>query len=137
MVLCYGRCCHPIPGDPIVGIMSAGRGLVIHRENCHNVAAHRDSPDKWVQVLWSDKYEGEFPAAIRVTAANQRGVLATVAAKMAEQGSNIENITFDERDGYTTNITFLLTVSNRKHLARIIRVTRNIPQIYKVARMRG
>jgi guanosine-3',5'-bis(diphosphate) 3'-pyrophosphohydrolase len=137
MVLCYGRCCHPIPGDPIVGIMSAGRGLVIHRENCHNVTAHRDSPDKWVEVLWSDKYEGEYPAAIRVTAANQRGVLATVAAKMAEQGSNIENITFDERDGYTTNITFLLTVSNRKHLARIIRVTRNIPQIYKVARMRG
>ena len=137
MVLCYGKCCHPIPGDPIVGVMSAGRGLVIHRENCRNVSAHRDRPDKWVQVLWSDKYESEFPAAIRVTAANQRGVLATVAAKMAEQGSNIENVTFDERDGSTTNITFLLTVKNRKHLARIMRMTRNIPEIYKVARMRG
>jgi GTP pyrophosphokinase len=137
MVVNFGKCCHPIPGDPIVGIMSGGRGLVIHRENCRNVGGYRDSPEKWVQVLWSDDPNSEFTAAIRVQSANQRGVLAILAAKISDKGSNIEHISFAQHDGSTTTMTFLLTAKNRKHLARIMRIVRNTPEVYRVARARG
>ncbi|MEN8129251.1 MAG: bifunctional GTP diphosphokinase/guanosine-3',5'-bis pyrophosphate 3'-pyrophosphohydrolase [Pseudomonadota bacterium] len=137
MVLQYGKCCYPIPGDPIIGMMSAGRGLVIHRENCRNVTGDRRRPDKWVQIYWSDNIEGEYTAIIRALAPNQRGMLASLAAKISDQNSNIENVTLDERDGSTTNITFQLTVKNRKHLAHIMRLIRKTPQVYKVMRIRG
>ena len=137
MVVNFGKCCYPIPGDPIVGIMSGGRGLVIHREACPNVGGYRDSPDKWVQVLWSDAPDGEFTAAIRVQSANQRGVLATLASKISDKGSNIEHISFAQHDGATTTMTFLLTVKSRKNLARIMRIVRNTPEVYRVARVRG
>jgi GTP pyrophosphokinase len=137
MVLQYGKCCYPIPGDGIIGMMSAGRGLVIHRENCRNVTNDRKRLENWVQVYWAEKVEGEFTAAIRVQAPNQRGMLATLATKISDQGSNIENVAIDERDGATTNITFQLSVKNRQHLAHIMRVIRKNPQVYKVMRIRG
>jgi GTP diphosphokinase / guanosine-3',5'-bis(diphosphate) 3'-diphosphatase len=137
MVVSFGKCCHPIPGDPIVGIMSAGRGLVIHRESCRNVAGHRVKPDKCIQVFWSAEPVGEFTTGIRVQTANQRGVLAALAAKISDQGSNIENVSFEERDGITTTIIFLLTVSSRRHLAHIMRIIRITPEVYRVQRTRG
>ncbi|MGH8501602.1 MAG: bifunctional GTP diphosphokinase/guanosine-3',5'-bis pyrophosphate 3'-pyrophosphohydrolase [Gammaproteobacteria bacterium] len=137
MVVSFGKCCLPIPGDPIVGVMSAGRGLVIHRDSCRNVAVHRDKPDKWIHVFWSAEPTGEFATAIRVQSANQRGVLAALAAKISDEGSNIENVSFEERDGVTTTIIFVLAVHNRRHLARIMRIVRSTPEVYKVQRARG
>jgi GTP pyrophosphokinase len=137
MVVRFGKCCHPIPGDPIIGVMSAGRGLVIHRESCRNVAAHRDKPDKWIQVFWSLKPVGEFTTGIRVQSANQRGVLAALASKISDEGSNIENVSFEERDGITSTIIFLLTVNSRQHLARIMRIIRSTPEVYRVQRAKG
>jgi GTP diphosphokinase / guanosine-3',5'-bis(diphosphate) 3'-diphosphatase len=80
---------------------------------------------------------GEFPTSIRVQSANQRGVLAALASKISDQGSNIENVSFEERDGITTTIIFQLTVNSRRHLARIMRVIRNTPEVYRVQRIRG
>jgi GTP diphosphokinase / guanosine-3',5'-bis(diphosphate) 3'-diphosphatase len=137
MVVSFAKCCHPIPGDPIAGVMSAGRGLVIHRETCRNITPHRGKPDKWIQVFWSMQPVGEFTTGIRVQSANQRGVLATLASKISDQGSNIENVSFEERDGITTTITFQLTVASRKHLARIMRVIRSTPEVYRVQRTKG
>ncbi len=137
MVLQYGKCCYPIPGDAIIGSMSAGRGLVIHRENCRNVSGNRKQADKWVQVYWAEKIEGEFTAAIRVLAPNRRGMLASLAAKISDQGSNIENVNFEERDGTTTSITFHLSVKDRNHLASIMRLIHKNHEVFKVTRMRG
>lgn len=137
MVVSFAKCCYPIPGDPIVGVMSAGRGLVIHRESCRNAAAHRSKPDKWIQVFWSLEPVGEFTCGIRVQTANQRGVLAALASKISDQGSNIENVSFEERDGITTTIIFVLTVRSRRHLAQIMRVIRGTPEVYRVQRTRG
>ncbi len=137
MVVSFGKCCLPIPGDPIVGVMSAGRGLVIHRDSCRNVAVHRDKPDKWIHVFWSPEPARDFTTAIRVQSVNQRGVLAVLAAKLSDEGCNIENVSFEERDGITTTIIFVLTIQNRKHLARIMRVVRNTPEVSRVQRARG
>ena len=137
MVLSFARCCYPIPGDPIVGVMSAGRGLVNHREGCRNVAEFRDKPDKWIQVEWSPEQGMEYPAAIRVQTANQRGVLASLATVISDMGSNIENVSFDERDGATTTITFTLSTQDRRHLAGMMRRIRRLPEVMKIQRARG
>jgi GTP diphosphokinase / guanosine-3',5'-bis(diphosphate) 3'-diphosphatase len=137
MVLSFARCCYPIPGDPIVGVMSTGRGLVIHRETCRNVAEFRDKPDKWISVEWSPEPGVEYAAAIRVQTANQRGVLASLATVIADMGSNIENVSFDERDGATTTITFTVSTQSRRHLANMMRRMRRLPEVMKIQRARG
>ncbi len=134
MVVHFARCCWPIPDDKIVGFVSMGRGLVIHRENCKNLGEIQNKPDKWIDVEWQGDVEGEFPAEIRIDVSNQRGVLATVAAGISESGSNIENISIEERDGLDTSMSFTVTVKDRKHLAHIMRCIRNIPDVMRVSR---
>ena len=134
MVVSFGKCCYPIPGDAIIGIMTAGKGLVVHHIKCVNTKRKTTSRDKWIHVYWANEIANEFTAEISIRTANEPGVLAVVAATISEEGSNIENIVFDEKLGSTTMITVLLTVKDRVHLARIMRTIRNIPQIYKVKR---
>ena len=137
LVLTFAKCCYPIPGDPIIGILSAGRGLVIHRENCRNVAELRGKPDRWMALQWADETSGEFNAAVRVQATNQRGLLAEVATRIAEAGSNIENVSFEERDSILTTMSFVISVRDRVHLARAMRRIRGIPAVNKISRVRG
>ncbi|HET6725610.1 MAG TPA: bifunctional GTP diphosphokinase/guanosine-3',5'-bis pyrophosphate 3'-pyrophosphohydrolase [Gammaproteobacteria bacterium] len=134
MVVSLGRCCHPIPGDRIIGYLSAGRGIVIHRDNCRNLADYRSQPDKWLDVQWEKDIGREFSVEIRCDVTNQRGVLATVAATIAELGSNIEHVELKERDGQTSTLSFVFSVQDRKHLARIIRHLRNMPQVLRISR---
>ncbi|NIR60169.1 MAG: bifunctional GTP diphosphokinase/guanosine-3',5'-bis pyrophosphate 3'-pyrophosphohydrolase [Gammaproteobacteria bacterium] len=136
MVVNLAKCCRPIPGDPILGFVSAGRGIVIHRGSCRNVAEYRNRPEKWVEVQWDTGVDGEFPVEIRVDVANQKGVLATVAATIAELNSNIENVELSEREGVTTTLVLTVTVRERKHLARIMRHIRAIPQVSRAYRPR-
>ena len=136
MVVSYGKCCHPIPGDSVIGVMNAGKGLVVHHVKCRNIVRHRKkSRDKWIHVYWDSNPGSEFTAEISIKTANERGVLAVVAAKISEESSNIENIILDEKFGTTTTITILLTVKDRDHLASIIRAVRNTPKVYKVKRI--
>lgn len=136
MVVSYGKCCHPIPGDSVIGMMTAGKGLVVHYIKCRNIVRRgKQSRDKWIHVYWDSNPGSEFTAEVSIKTANERGVLAVVAAKISEESSNIENIIFDEKHGATTTITVLLTVRDRDHLARIIRAVRKTPKIYKVKRI--
>ncbi len=137
MVLTYAKCCYPIPGDPIVGFVSAGRGIVIHAEACKNIAEYRQHPEKLIDVQWEDKPAGEYTAEIRVEVANQRGVLATVAAAIAEMGCNIENVDIEERDGMTSSLIFTITVHDRVHLARLMRRIRSIQLVMRIYRTKS
>ncbi len=137
MVVTFAKCCRPIPGDPILGFVSAGRGIVIHTESCNNVAEFRKRPEKWIDVEWAPNVEGEFPVEIRVEVANQRGVLAIVASAIAELGANVENVGIEEHDGMYTAITFTLAVRNRVHLAKILRRLRSIPVVVRITRTKG
>lgn len=136
-VVTFAKCCRPIPGDPLLGFLSAGRGLVIHTQNCKNVAEFRNRPEKWLDVQWEEGVGGDFPVEIRVMVLNQRGVLATIAATIASLESNIENVTMAERDGIYTTLTFTLTVRNRVHLAGIMRRLRGLDMVVRIARTRG
>ncbi|MDX1455606.1 MAG: bifunctional GTP diphosphokinase/guanosine-3',5'-bis pyrophosphate 3'-pyrophosphohydrolase [Gammaproteobacteria bacterium] len=136
MVVTLARCCHPIPGDDIVGHMSTGRGIVIHRLNCPNISVDRDNTERWIEVQWEKDISRDFTVEVRIEVANQRGVLATVAATIAELGSNIDQVNVQERDGSTSVMNFLFAVKDRRHLAQIMRHIRKMPQVLKVSRTR-
>ncbi len=132
MVVNFGKCCRPLPGDSIIGLLTSGKGIVVHRSTCRNV---RDkAAERLLGVIWSDDIDAEFPAEVRLDANNQRGVLATVAATISEADSNISNVSLDEREGNVTTMTFVLTTRSRVHLARILRRLRSIPQVLRIAR---
>lgn len=133
-VVTYAKCCRPIPGDPILGFVSPGRGIVIHTRGCKNVREYHSNPERWVNVQWEEDGQGSYPVEIRVDTANQRGVLATVAATISELESNIENVSIKERDGRYSSMSFTVSVRDRVHLAQIIRRVRSIENVVRIAR---
>jgi GTP diphosphokinase / guanosine-3',5'-bis(diphosphate) 3'-diphosphatase len=134
MVISFGKCCRPIPGDHIIGHLSAGRGIVIHRDSCRNVAEFDRAPDKWLEVDWETDLGGDFPVGIRMYLNNRRGVLATVAVMISEAGANIETINTSERDSAATTVDLVVRVRNRAHLARMIRRLRTVDGVLRIAR---
>ncbi|WP_346765472.1 bifunctional (p)ppGpp synthetase/guanosine-3',5'-bis(diphosphate) 3'-pyrophosphohydrolase [Thioalkalivibrio sp. XN8] len=134
MVVTYGRCCHPIPGDTIFGYLSAGRGIVIHREDCGNLAEFRKQPDKWVAVEWESRLNRTFPVEIRAEVQNRLGVLAAVAANISSTQTNIEHVQVVERDGDSSSLIFLLQVDGRDQLERVLRSIRTMAEVLSVAR---
>jgi GTP diphosphokinase / guanosine-3',5'-bis(diphosphate) 3'-diphosphatase len=134
LLVSYARCCFPIPYDPIFAFLSAGRGIVIHRENCVNVEDYRKHPEKWLPVTWQTVPERIFSSEIRIDVANRTGVLAAVAAAVASTETNIDHVSVEERDSDTSVLVFELKVHDRKHLARIVRMIRRMPDVLRVAR---
>lgn len=134
VVVHFATCCYPIPGDPIIGILSAGQGLVIHRDHCKRIEKVRQHPDKCMAVSWSEDVVGEFEASLHVTGENQRGVLAKLALAISETEANIDDLTVAERDLHLYRIIFKLHVTDRKHLARVIRNLRAMQSVVKVVR---
>jgi (p)ppGpp synthase/HD superfamily hydrolase len=137
MVVSFAKCCGPIPGDPVIAIFSPGRGLVVHHHDCPNLGDFRRQGQSWLDVQWADNVSGEFSTAIRIDAGNQRGMLATIAALIAEEGSNIEDVRSEERDGLSTSLRFVVSVRGRKHLAGIIRRLKKIPFVLRLTRVIG
>jgi RelA/SpoT family (p)ppGpp synthetase len=134
LVVSYARCCFPIPNDPIMAYLSSGRGVVIHRETCGNLAGFRKQPEKWLSVSWQKNLDRLFSSEIRVEVANKMGVLAAVAASIAGTETNIDHVSLVERDVDTSTLIFELQVRSRKHLARVMRTIRAMPDVLKVHR---
>jgi guanosine-3',5'-bis(diphosphate) 3'-pyrophosphohydrolase len=137
MVVSFAKCCGPIPGDPVVAIFSPGRGLVVHHHDCPNLGDFRRQGQSWLDVQWADDVSGEFSTAIRVDAGNQRGMLATIASMIAEEGANIEDVRSEERDGLSSSLRFVVSVRGRKHLASILRRLKKIPYLLRINRVIG
>ena len=137
MVVGFAKCCSPIPGDPVVAIFSPGRGLVVHHQECPNLGDFRRQGQSWLDVQWAEDVSGEFSTTIRVDAGNQRGMLATIAALIAEEGSNIDDVRSEERDGLSTSLRFIISVKGRKHLAHIIRRLKKVPFVLRISRVIG
>jgi GTP diphosphokinase / guanosine-3',5'-bis(diphosphate) 3'-diphosphatase len=137
MAVQLASCCRPIPGDQIVGSMKKGQGLVVHSAECRQVArSRRVEPEQWLDVEWDRQTTRLFHSALRVTATNQRGVLAKVASEIAQAGSNIDSISMEEDRALFTSMLFVLEVANRQHLARVMRALRRLAEVEKLARVR-
>lgn len=137
LVLSYARCCTPIPGDSIVGHLSAGKGMVVHRASCKNIAEIRNNPEKCIPLLWAKDIEGEFNVELRIDLIHQRGLIATLATAVATADANIDKFTVDERDGRMSVVQLGVSVTDRTHLARVIRRLRAIKGVSRINRMRA
>ncbi|MEJ2298859.1 MAG: bifunctional (p)ppGpp synthetase/guanosine-3',5'-bis(diphosphate) 3'-pyrophosphohydrolase [Woeseiaceae bacterium] len=134
MVVSYAKCCYPLPGDPVMGYLTAGRGVVIHRNSCGNLSNFRKQPEKWIAVSWEKNIERDFTCQIQCETRNRTGVLAEVAATIADSDSNIEQVEVVARHEDVSTLTFLLQVHDRIHLANIMRNVRKMPNVIRVSR---
>jgi RelA/SpoT family (p)ppGpp synthetase len=134
LVVNFPKCCLPIPGDPIHGFVTAGRGIVIHHQSCPNVSEYRNHPDKWINVEWENDIAVDFPTNIRAEVNNQRGVLAKVASVIAAQGANISNVSITDNDDRYMTLKFVIEVKDRVHLANVMRRLRNLKHVNRISR---
>lgn len=136
-VISFANCCHPLPGDEIIGFLSAGKGIVVHQADCPNVPELQKSPERCIDIAWDRNVSGDFKVALKVVVDNKPGVLATVAAAIAECDSNIDTVEYQERDLNTSAMLFVIEVKNRKHLADIVRRLRRAAVVHAVSRFVG
>ena len=134
LVVSYARCCFPIPYDAIVAYLSSGRGVVVHRDNCSNVAAFGKQPDKWISAVWQKDQQRSFTSGLTVEVTNRMGILAEVATRISGEQSNISHVNVDSSQGDQSTILFEVQVRDRAHLARIIRAIRGMSDVMKVER---
>jgi len=138
MAVQFARCCKPIPGDPIIGMISKGQGMIIHTHDCPVIGKTRPDPERLLDVQWDPETRKSFEVSIKLVVANQRGVLAKVAAEISSAGSNIQNVAVDPDDGGTyTTMHFTLQVGNRLHLAQIMRALRGVPEVIRISRVKA
>lgn len=138
MAVQFAQCCRPIPGDPILGFIDKDRGLVIHTHDCSSVRKFRLDPDKWLDVEWEPESKRLFKTNLTLTVANQPGMLAKIAAGIADADSNIDNVSVEEADGSAyANLYFTVQVKNRIHLADLMRGLRKIPDVVRINRSKG
>ncbi len=138
MAVQFAKCCRPIPGDPILGFINKGKGLVVHTHDCPAIRKFRMDPDKWLDVEWDPDTKRLFTVNLKLAVANQPGVLAKVATGIADAGSNIDNVSMEEGDNSAyTNMHFTVQIEDREHLARLMRSLRKLPEVVRISRVKG
>ena len=137
LLLHYARCCHPIPGDPILGHISPGKGIVIHLESCRNLKEIRSNPEKCMSLTWSPDVRGEFAVELKVEVTPERGFIAALASRMTEKDATIERISVNEKDAFTSIVDVVLTVRDRIHLADILRRARGLKPVRRIYRVKN
>ncbi len=137
LVMSYAKCCTPIPGDPIVGYLSAGKGMVVHMESCRNIVDIRHNPEKCIQLNWAKDVTGEVNVELRVELEHQRGLIALLASSVNAADGNIEKISMDERDGRISVVQLVVSVHDRVHLARVIKKLRALKGVTRITRVRA
>lgn len=136
VVVNMAKCCRPIPGDCIVGFFHPGRGIVVHRCECHTASSVQKKQGNWLDVEWqSNLNDQEFTIELQLELLNQRGALAKLAFVIASAGSNIENISVRNEDGVISSDVVLLTVKDRIHLAQVMRKIKQLPVVTKLFRV--
>ena len=131
----FAACCRPVPGDQIMGYLSAGKGVVVHRVNCRNVREFRKHPDHCIDVNWAPIRRGMFEVALHILAKNVPGVLANISASIGEAGSNIEKIEQPESNREIAKLLFIISVRDRDHMAHVMRRLRRNRNVTRVSRI--
>jgi GTP pyrophosphokinase len=138
MAVQFAQCCRPIPGDPILGFINKDKGLIIHTHDCPTTLKFKLDPDKWLDVEWDSDRKKLFKVNVRLVVANERGMLAKLAAGISDVGANIDNVSVEEPDGSQyANVNFMVQVRDRVHLADLMRNLRKIPEVQRINRVKG
>ncbi|AMO70074.1 RelA/SpoT family protein [Zhongshania aliphaticivorans] len=132
----FARCCYPIPGDHIIGIVSSEKGVVVHCENCHNSIELSSQPDRVVPLSWAENIDRDFSVEMKIELTKQRGIIAVLATRVNGADGSIEKISVEDENAKISTIHLIVGVRSRVHLANIMRRIRNIPAVIKVTRER-
>ncbi len=137
LVVNYGRCCGPVPGDAIVGHMTPGKGFVVHVETCPNMVEirKRRGAKEIIPAHWAATEGSEFLTTLRLQVSRQKGIIAELASTIAELDAGVENIHVEERSAEVTSVIARLSVRDRTHLARTIRRLKNLPSVISISRL--
>jgi (p)ppGpp synthase/HD superfamily hydrolase len=130
----YSKCCRPIPGDSIIGHINTGHGIAIHRTFCNNIKDIGKDKSKIMPLIWADTGDLEFDASLDIEVTASRGIIASIAAGVAQNDANIEKIDVNEKDARISNVNLNLTVHNRVHLAQVIKSLRTLPGVIRLSR---
>ena len=138
-IVSLAKCCHPIPGDSIVGLFHRNKGIVVHLNHCKNALEARSHQAGWIDVEWDDiaDRDNEFSVELFLNSRNQKGSLSMIAATISSVGCNIEHVNVEAQDSQMSRNTFIVTVKNRKHLAQLIRKLYRLDNVVKVKRRVG
>ncbi|MBM3647298.1 MAG: bifunctional (p)ppGpp synthetase/guanosine-3',5'-bis(diphosphate) 3'-pyrophosphohydrolase [Alphaproteobacteria bacterium] len=140
MAVHFARCCHPLPGDRIVGIITTGKGVTIHTIDCATLESFSESPERWIDVGWDSVSEGVpgiYTGRLKVTVANQPGSLSKLSTVIARHEGNISNLRIVNRSMDFFDMVIDVEVSDVKHLANITAALRATPAINAVERARN
>ncbi len=130
----FAKCCWPIPGDPIKGLLLQEEGIVIHNEACKKIAAPRFK-DHLIRVEWQENLEHDYEARLDVELENQRGVLVELSVAIAKTGADVVRIQSDNIDNRFARIIIIVAVHDRIHLARIMRNLRKVKAVLRITRV--
>ncbi len=137
MAIHYARCCHPLPGDAIVGIVATGRGVTIHTEDCENLEQFKKSPERWLDVSWEDNGQDEvvkYIARFHIVIINQPGALGMLTSSIGKHEINISNLKFVNRTQDFFEILLDVEVVDTDHLHSVMGFLRSIPAVQSVER---
>jgi GTP diphosphokinase / guanosine-3',5'-bis(diphosphate) 3'-diphosphatase len=133
----FANCCKPIPGDPVVGVMDSGKGMVIHSDTCSRLPDDDEARANLTQLKWAKDIADEFSVELRVELERQRGVIAELANAVAVADGNIERINVEEQNARLGIVSLVVHVHGRRHLARVMRRIRNIKAVTHINRVRN
>ena len=139
MAVHYAGCCHPLPGDKIVGIVITGRGVTIHTEDCETLQRYADEPDRWLDVTWSDapSKDDKYSARLRVTIYNKLGSLAALTTVIGKNSGNILNLKITHRTELFFDVIIDVEVNDTAHLNNVIAALRSSSHISSVDRAKS
>ncbi len=129
----YAQCCQPVPGDPVVGFVTQGRGISIHRNDCPNLLTISTEPERRVEIDWQEMKGEVFVVRLAVSGEDRRGLYADICEAVSETGTNIRSAELASRDGAVFG-SLLVEVENQTHLNKILRTVRKVKGVTEVAR---
>ena len=132
----FASCCKPIPGDPVVGVMDSGNGMIIHSDTCSKLPDDDEGRARLTHLKWAKDITDEFSVELRVELERQRGVIAEVANAVAMADGNIERISVEDQNAKFGIVSLIIHVNGRRHLARVMRRIRNIRAVSSISRVR-
>jgi GTP pyrophosphokinase len=129
----FGKCCQPVPGDPITGYITRGYGVTVHRATCVN--ALKMNPERQIEVEWNQETTESYPVKILVRSLDRVGLLADVAANITKNGANILSANTETQENQTVDSYFSLSVQGTEHLTQVVESLKQVKQVLEVKRL--
>ncbi|NBV54359.1 MAG: bifunctional (p)ppGpp synthetase/guanosine-3',5'-bis(diphosphate) 3'-pyrophosphohydrolase, partial [Proteobacteria bacterium] len=141
MVVNYAKCCSPLPGEDIVGIIATGKGVSVHMRTCRNLEQFADQPDRWLPVSWSKAAENgdlrHFVCRLRFHVRNDTGALASITNVIANSNAQIIEIATENRNADSMTIRCEMEITNKNHLNRLIQQLSGLKVMLSVEKIYG